>query len=309
MSTRFYKNSGYSLVELLVGIAISSLVVMLAYVMSQQSFSNYVSLKDKFEREEELMNIELTLKNFFSNAINIQYINAPINGQDFSSNVGLISEYNIDDWTASDSNKIDAVSFFLRDAMNSGLDQISTTTLNANLDRRYLSSAIFFQRPTPTTYGVLYLHSSSNSAEVLKPSLADVRIGNVVDFQILNIGKVQFFNKTNELIDNILDGKWMASAVTVKIVVRHYLPNLNNQAKKWCPPQFINDADCVSNVSFKDIEKVFFFNLRNNILERGYTIKQITATGATTTNLPVYRRGADSIYFLKTNFPIGQIQR
>lgn len=301
---------GFSLVELLIGIGISSVIASLAALVIQTSTSNFYNFLNRMQVEEQVNNAAHTLHNYFSMALNLQVGTPPL--ATFSNNAGQIVEsYNLSGWTPTTGNgNVDVIAFFLRENLISGWNYSNPIPDGAN---RFPTTVIYFQKPTVDKFGVLYIKSDSTGASSLTASKADLRLNNIVDFEVIDVFFVPFENYGSYAEDNDLDNgttkKKMVSSVTFKVTVRNYFGTGSGDLK-WCPARFIaSHSACDSKVPFKDTEKAFVVKIRNNTLSRGFLQRTNVADGATGIEPALYERSADTVYFLKPNIPIGQVKR
>ncbi len=177
------------------------------------------------------------------------------------------------------------------------------TAPSSGIDR-FPITGIFFQRPTVDKYGVLYIHTKSdNYTGNLEPDASDIRVPGIVNFEVVDLPGNLFNNFGNYPSDVDLNGQYVVAGALIKIVVRNYFGNKLDDLK-WCPPAFLTDPACQSPTPFKDTEKVFLINLRDNILSRGVS-QRGSDPASTSTFAPEYRRSADTVYFLKPSFPMG----
>jgi prepilin-type N-terminal cleavage/methylation domain-containing protein len=304
---RIRKQAGFSLIELMASVAVGTLVIMMAGTLIQSSYYNFYSLEMKLQIEESVNNAALVLKNYLSMAVNLQEGTPPL--ATFQNNVGLIRRYNLNDWTASSgSGNVDTIAFFLRENLRSGNSALTTSGFD-----RFPTTAIFFQRPTQDRFGVLYIQTAQNYTTPLRAQGEGIRVPGVVDFEIMDLIGNQFVNVGGYAKDNDLNGKFVVGAVLIKVVLRNYFGNkLENLT--WCPQRFIAaNPGCQSSTPYRDSEKIFLVNVRNNILSRGMSQRGINPLEPHLPTVappisPQYRRNVDTVYFLKPSIPIG-VQR
>jgi prepilin-type N-terminal cleavage/methylation domain-containing protein len=297
---------GFSLVELLIGVGLSSAVALFAAMVIHTSAANFTVYSLRAEREEAVHNVAHALHNYFSMALNLRVANAPLSS--FKDNIGqLVAEYNLNSWKATlSSGDIDVIAYFLRENLPSGWDYSKSAPSGA---ARFPVTVIYFQKPTINKYGVLYIKSDSSGASSLQASKSDLRLTHVVDFEVLDVFSTSFQNLGNYPEDTDLNGAQMVSSVTFKVTVRNFF-GINPGDLKWCPSRFIAaNESCKTKVPFKDTEKVFSVKIRNNTLARGFVQKVIAPDNTATVEPAYYQRSADTVYFLKPTIPIGQVKR
>jgi hypothetical protein len=219
---------------------------------------------------------------------------------EFKNNIGKIRRYNLNDWTATTgSGTVDTIAYFLRENLRSGESGLTMTGAD-----RFPVTAVFFQRPTINKYGELYIHTQADYRKSLSPSASDIRIPGIVDFEIVDLVGNDYANDGNYPIDADLQNKTVIGGVLIKIVIRNYfgrtLENLT-----WCPARFMTaNPTCQTSAPFRDTQKMFLVNVRNNILSRGISQRNPNPLDPNTV-VPEYRRSADTIYFLKPKAPTG----
>ncbi len=291
--------SGFSLLEMLSALTGGTLVVLMIGSMLQSSFANFYSLQMKLQTEESLNYAAYVLKNYLSMAVHLQEDKAPPL-LSFNNNLGLIRRYNLNDWTATTgSGAVDTIAFFLRENLRSGETGLTMTGVD-----RYPVTGIFFQRPTTDKYGELYIHTHQTYAGNFGPSAADIRVPSIVDFEVVDLIGNDYANVGNYSVDNDLQNKTVVSAVLIKVVIRNYFGHTLEQLK-WCPERFIAaNPDCQSPTPYRDTQKIFLVNIRNNVLSRGISQRGQNPLSPATI-VPEYRRSADTIYFFKPRIPIG----
>lgn len=291
--------NGFSLLEMLGALTAGTLVVLMVGSMLQSSFYNYYSISMKLQSEEALNHAAYVLKNYFSMAVHLQEETA-VPMTEFKDNVGKIRRYNLNDWTASTgSGAVDTIAYFLRENLRSGETGLSMTG-----PERYPVTGVFFQRPTVNKYGELYITTHPTYAGKFGPTGADIRVPGIVDFEILDLIGNEYTNVGRYSFDNDLEGKNVIGGVLIKVVIRHYFGHTMDQLT-WCPERFIaGNPSCKSPTPYRDTQKIFLVNIRNNILSRGISQRNQNPLNPTTI-VPEYRRSADTIYFLKPRIPIG----
>jgi hypothetical protein len=303
---RIKNQNGFSLTELLVATAAATFIIMVSAITLINAQQNYKSMVEKINSEEEVHNAEFQLRNMLSMAVNVREVPDLADMSSFTNNEGKIRKMNLDDWTASTGpGEIEPIAFFLQENLISAHTDALAADLIANPDKRFLTSGIFLQRPTVDKYGILYLHSQNDTTAEIMPNRGDMRIGHVVDFEVIELATVAFEDRTNDSEDADLIGDAMVTSALLKVVVRNYLPHDGVEKLTWCPARFMaTEPDCATAATYKDYERLFQFQFRNNVLERGFAQKDSSGV-----KLPIYRRNADTIYYLKPNLPIGTISR
>ncbi|UYL10469.1 hypothetical protein B9G69_007750 [Bdellovibrio sp. SKB1291214] len=274
------------------------------------------ALSNRIQSESALNEISFYLKYFSSQGINVEdRIDENLNSTSLTgiaANRGYVrTSYSaLKDFSATASAApIDTVAIFLRDTLSS---QYSTVP---SIGDRFLPTGIYFQRPTAKTFGVLYIDLGRSLAAgnvTTSPSLDDLWYGSIVDFQVAEPAYSNF-EQNKPLEPTLWTTTRRLSAVTFKITVREYLPQENSRRDyTWCPPSAMTLPECATTSPYKDVERIVRVTFRNNIL--GFSSTQMVKT----TDQPVasryqkkqfYSRPYDLIYFLKPNYPVGQLKR
>jgi prepilin-type N-terminal cleavage/methylation domain-containing protein len=308
---------GFSLLELLLAVVLVSVLLYGIGTLMTMASTQSESLTNRIQSEAEINEISFYLKHVLSMGVNVEYIpGADLNntsGSGTYENTGWVrgdydfaSTFN----PATASSSIDTIGFFLRDNLQS--DYTGAAPAPAI---RYLPTGIYFQRPTPRTYGVLYIdlgQPQSGGLVAISPTPDDLWFGSIVDFKATEAESIPF-DVNNPDINQITSVRRRLSSVTFKVTVREYLPKGNDaRAYTWCPPTSMAAAQCQTASSYRDVERVIRIVFRNNVI--GFSTAQMAVTSETPTALrnvrrPLNRRPFDLIYFLKPSYPSGQLKR
>ncbi|WP_413289562.1 type II secretion system protein J [Bdellovibrio sp. HCB337] len=315
-SRELWGQQGFSLVELLLGVALISILLYGIGSLMTMASSQSESLSNRIQSEAEVNEMSFYLKHILSMGVNVEYAgNNNINGLSGTggnSNTGWIRAY---DFTtlfnpATTASSVDTIGFFLRDNLAS--DYVGAPPAVA---ARFFPTGVFFQRPTPRTYGILYFdlgRPQSAGTVAVSPSLDDLWFGSIVDLKVLEPEINRFdvnFPDTNPAAMT----RQRLSSITVKLTVREYLPRDNGPRDfRWCPPTAMTATECRTTTPYKDVERVVRIVFRNNVL--GFSTAQMYVSGETPTALravrrPLYRRPYDLVYFLRASYPSGQLKR
>jgi len=275
------------------------------------------SLTNRIKSESEINEISFYLKHVLSMGINIETLPATnlnnLSGSGIYQNIGWVrGDYNFASTfnPATATSSMDTIGFFLRETLQSNYTGAVPTPA-----ARYLPTGIYFQRPTPRTYGVLYIdlgRSQAAGLATVSPTRDDLWFGSIVDFKAVE-PEVVSFNVDSPDSDQTLVPRRRLSSVTFKVTVREYLPKGNDaRAYTWCPPTSMNLPQCQTTSPYRDIERVIRIVFRNNVI--GFSTAQLQVTTETPTatrriRRPVNRRPFDLIYFLKPSYPPGQLKR
>ena len=115
------------------------------------------------------------------------------------------------------------------------------------MESRIRPSAIFYNRPTPTTSGVIFLIRGTAGVP-MTPTYRQIYIDRVVEFSLDNFTAV----RNNRL-----------SSADVRITIRKYMRNAPRQWR-WCPPANMADPSCATTVPFRDMTRMMKIAFRNN---------------------------------------------
>jgi hypothetical protein len=315
-----FQQSGLTLVEILMGVAISGgILAATGFSYKQMLFAQH-SLYEKLTAEEDVNGAAHILQSYFSMALNLAKLAPPatMNAATFKKNIGLISTYSIKNWVPTmGPGGFDTVAFFVREAMVSGTTAVPVTGI-----QRFPVTTIFFQKPTVNKYGVIYIGSLTNVGAELAPRDADFKVQRVVDFAITEVFTQVFNTQSIYAVDNDLAGQEMVTSINLQITTRNYFGGAGDGHKMtWCPPPFMPsgatpDPQCTADVPYKDTTRFFAFNIRNNVLGRSYYQRGTadntldpTLTPTAQPPAPYHRRTIDGVYFLSPSIPIGTISR
>ncbi|MES3038281.1 MAG: prepilin-type N-terminal cleavage/methylation domain-containing protein [Bdellovibrionota bacterium] len=312
-------NAGFSLVELMVAVAILSVIVLMNMQIVEEISNTQVALMKKIQSEENVMQGVSSIKRNLSMAVNLIHVAGPINGNALLNNRGQIATYNLAAWAPTlGPGAIDVISAFIRENKASdGVTALNALPAETPADRliRFPISAIFFQRPTLDKYGVLYIDVQATPvAGVITPKDSAEKIPYIVDFEIMEVFSTQF-EPVGYAMDADLSGRFMAMSATIRIVQRNYFGTTFNTVYRWCPPAFMGLPACATDTPYKDTEKIFTVGIRNNVLGRSKTRRGLATNvlvppaDVDTPPAPYFSRREDGIYFLKSRIPLGGLSR
>lgn len=303
--------------EILLAVVLVSVLLYGIGTLMNMAATQNESLTNRIQSEAQINEISFYLKHVLSMGVNVEY--SP--GVDLNNRSGSGTRENIG-WVRGDYDfaatfnpataaaNIDTIGFFLRDNLQS--DYTGAPPAPAD---RYLPTAIYFQRPTPRTFGVLYIdlgQSQAGGTVALSPTRDDLWFGSIVDFKAVEAESIPF-DVDNPDADQTTVGRRRLSSVSFKVTVREYLPKGNDaRGYTWCPPTYMTMAQCQTTTPYRDVERVIRVIFRNNII--GLSSAQMQVTSETPTSLrnlrrPMNRRPFDLVYFLKPSYPSGQLKR
>lgn len=233
-------NHGFSLIELVIGVGVA-VFLTLVVAASVISFHKYFFQSIEAVRtEEEILSASVALQNYLSFAVNIDRTGAAIaGGTALGTGRGRIREVLIDSMGGVTTNPTTNMAVFVRE-----------TGLNG--DRSQLTpSAIWYQQPSPTRSGVLYLDNGAN--DPMTPGRDDYFFGRLVEFGFTDF---EYSGPANAL-----------SSLQVTMTFRVFLSGEAGDWN-WCPAVDIDNgfAGCDTGASFRDIRRTFRLSLRNQVL-------------------------------------------
>ena len=289
-------NFGLSLIELLVGVGLSTIATLACFTLINQSYSNYVASSNTTANIIETVGAAATLRQILSSAVNItSNKNLPIVAN-FSKKKGYVREYSLDDWLPSSGDgKIETL-------FTGFVDQIKSSEVPArdevDLANRFLPISVFFQRPTVNKYGVIYMAIGKKDSKSLKASDAQFQMDQIVDLKIADIEVP--FSDTNKV-----------SRFTILITRRNF-KNLTAKSYMWCPPQFISDASvalCKNPDSHFDTSEFINVLLRNNKLRESTSQKQLKPLATSAQYIGIPERFQTGVYFFKPKISWDTLKR
>lgn len=241
---------GVTLVELMIAVFTAGilLVMGMGVLLNISGTSNNFSLNlDNEIQEMQAMN---ALQLMFGQATEVKYRTSSLNSYSSASGVGALRAFDSNDiFTASE--PVATLAVFMRDQQNSR--QTSISTLSSNL----IATGLYFQPPTSTTWGVMYLATGSSTD--LKPNRSQLFYEGLVRMRILNVSTFTPDGVSPNVGDPV-------TSFDVELTFRRFLGDVKPEARLFCPEASI--SSCVGIGAYKDVSRVQKINLRNNILTR-----------------------------------------
>ncbi len=288
---KFHNRAGFSLIELLVGLGVSSLAVLACYDIVNKSSQNYLTIAAASENIVETLQASTALKRKISMAVNLEFTAVITPTVELTK--GQLINFNQANWTPTngDGQIVPVFSGFI-DSLKSNY-----STLPSRFNR-FLPMAVFFQRPTVDKYGVIYITVGDAGTTRLLPRDADFIFRQIVDFKIKNI------DKKNSSINRV-------SKFDFEITRRSFKQTTNRFDYRWCPPQEMARPECESAPAFTDSTEYTTITLRNNVLE--HHSQQQKMYKATNAGKPSYvgipKRLVSGVYFLDSVQPAESMKR
>lgn len=291
-------NKGFTLTETIVGLALASIAAIAIAAL----FFGLVDLQKNFEMqardEQERWDAEKQIRSFLQQAIDLRYVaSSDPNALNFwdgtGSFTGAIRAFDSDtEWGKPPGTHTLAV--FWREETRSTSSSISggPPLPPTNLTSFFQRTAVYFQKPTPKTWGVLYIDPGLSVN--LAPDRSDFLFEGLTRVQIKNI-------KTKPSIG--LDPKDQEPVVSfdLELTFRKYIGVQGQSQLVFCPRALIGtSSQCQTDVPSRDLVRTIRVTLRNNVLGVSPTV-DLPA--------PPYQgqqfgaRVYDQIHFFKTATP------
>jgi hypothetical protein len=218
------------------------IVGTLISTMSRQS----EGIQEAMAFSEDLERLQLFFEKPFRTATNLQNAGAgPIDSAGLSAVDGRGQIRNYDSVPLNSDGGVNLLAIFYRE--NSVLN--GATSLNSN----FTPTAVYFQRPTSSTYGMLYVVSGTpGTAGNLVPSQSGATYGKITHLKI-----------------NLPTDTWPKS-FEIEVALRYPTGGRIGGGTAqdnivWCPQDQIDDGTCtVTPRSFKNIVRTFTVDLKNN---------------------------------------------
>lgn len=212
---------------MIIALGISTFVILIAMTVILSSTSYMSDSREALAAEQEAMEAVVKVTNFLVQGIDIEQRAARAWGTG-----SYLENY---DGTNGFTGTIDTVAGFLREF--------------GRMESRIRPSAIFYNRPSPTSSGVIFLIRGTAGA-AMTPTYRQIYIDRVVEFSLNNFTVV----RNNRL-----------SSADVRITIRKFQRNAPIQWR-WCPPANGADPSCQTTIPFRDITRTMKVSFRNNDL-------------------------------------------
>ena len=222
----------------MIAVAIASIVTLGVASLVSNFQSNVSSIQNVMDFDDEAFRLQYYFTRPLRNAVNLKATTANLNSYSVpvtgaNAYEGLLRT-DFDSTTFANNSHAKAVAVFARDVTKMGA---------ADAKSEFRGTAIYFQNPSLTKFGVLYI-SDADGAGNLAPSRTGQFVTNIVSLKISDV---------------ITDNGFIHS-FTVRVLMR-YPTTGSDAAINWCPVK----SDCGAEGSpTKDIERKFVVNLYNN---------------------------------------------
>ncbi len=257
--------------ELVMGLGIASL-----FIGAQMWF--WAQMSTRKEALEQRLDAELYAERL--TWVFQQYIRYA-NDVEFHGNVNL-NNYSFDFNDPTSTGRIRTYTFNTGVNNNASVDTIAVFAREVGQSRigvpgrsQHVRSGIFFQRPTPTTSGVLYFSDAQPAAADILPSRASTFFPRLVEFRVFN-----------PVSRNVTGGGPRMLSVDMEFVIRKFFLVRGNQPS-WCPWADRALGICgvgnnnLANQSFQDYRKTIRLTFRNNNIASNFTAAFYSVAGFT----------------------------
>ena|GEM_PF-1645012 len=264
------RQKGFTLIELMVGLGVLSVLILLATVLSTWATYRYFSVRDRLLTETIAYQAENIFRGVFGQAVDVAFTGsfsadglpealAGRTGQIYDDGVALTGQ---PERRRFDFDRISAskpwmrVATFYRENSTGITTGLGVKGAGATAKGGSLPTMVFYRSPTVDKSGVIFFDLSSlNNNNALKtPDYGDVFIDRISSFEIVKTRHVNpSFNKT--------------TSIEVNLKFRYHL--FAGGKASWCPMEDISSgaSGCSNGSVSRDIERHFVVTLGNNLLK------------------------------------------
>lgn len=259
-------SKAFSLVELLVATVLNGIVILAMGTVYFQVTQTQQNMLEEKKGLDTALRAGYYLQNLLTQAVGLSW--AGPNNLNMASGTGQLRQYYWDSNLVS-AQDVHTLGIFWREAAGSA----QTRSL-------FRATGLYFQPPTPTTSGVLFIDTGdkldAGGNPLLAPEESDISFDSFVSFRISQ--------------PSVRVGGSLA-AVRIQYVIRTF--RSSNAAMRWCPAANMGIGPCVYDGVFKDHPVTLNILFRNNSL------------GPATNSSVGVERLFDQLYFFATQFPLG----
>lgn len=225
---------GFTLVEMLAGLAIFSIVTVGTFIMVNQSHLRYLNVVSNMNTQEDLYLAALSVGKAFDQAFAVRISATPLESLSFvNGQTGVLREYNFGSITNNPGQRVLIAVF----SQNTG----SVTS------PVYRARALLFQPPTINSPGVLRMPIDATGTGVLNLQ-TELLSSNLVDLQVTDVRTSGNFVRSFQL----------------RMTARYFEADVPAAQRHYCPVADINANRC-PRVRFIDRFKVTTILLSNSI--------------------------------------------
>ncbi|HVK60708.1 MAG TPA: type II secretion system protein [Bdellovibrionales bacterium] len=237
--------SGMTLIELSITLGLVGGLILIVGTLLSTMNRQSEGLQEAMAFSEDLERLQLFFEKPFRTATDLQNRGgADLDGEALTaSGVGQIRSYDSTGLTSDGGANLLAI-FYRENSVLNG-----ATSLNSS----FTPTAVYFQRPTPTTYGMLYVMSGTPGGSAsLVPSQSGVTYGKITHLKITLPSDLRPKSISVEVALRYPTGSRIGGGTNVDNIV-------------WCPQNQINDGTCTAtDRNFKNIVRTFIVDLKNN---------------------------------------------
>lgn len=288
---------GFTLLELVVGLALAGVALLAAATFMTTLYGRYIHIMNRASAVESQLNAAFNLRQVLGLAVNVDMtqpypgkgsieglaVTSPIGP--LTSSGGLVVGASFDHIGDCGASNVSTVGAFLREAGGQG-------TAGSPITSNLVATGIYYMCPTATTSGVIFMDFGANPKNALttvttSPSYGKVYFDRVVQFDIVNASQ----GTSGPL-----------TSVEISITVRSFFGTPQPSQMNWCPSADIANgtAGCTQAIlkspnmaAFTDFAESFQVTLGNQILG-------IDPSNTTTTS---YQRVLGNTHFFPFTMP------
>lgn len=241
-------HSGFSLIEMLVSAGLIGFVVLIAAGVYLHIQKEVEIVKASARLEEDLIRASYTLKLYISQAVDLRFSPAPIAQTASNLSTGVVTQFSDSQNLNVTPDPVEVLAVFYREDQN--------RELQAGLQSAFSRTALFYQKPTARSPGILYLDMGVEP--LLSPTRGDQIFGDIIDLEI-----------SPQLPTGVAPAAGArVSSIEIQIVMRKPLAG-SPLDWRWCNDRMraLLGAACTDgNQAFRDIRKTIRIPLRDNLL-------------------------------------------
>ena len=252
--TASIRESGMTMLELVMAVGLTGIVLIIAAGVYLMSVQQNTYLKQSIDTEVDEMRAVNLMSIVFGQALDLKFQgNVSLNAYSGVSD-GAMREFDSDSSFGTPPT-VQTLAVFWRD------NRISQSGSGA-LASQPTKTAIYFQMPTPTTWGVLYLNMGNSGA--LTPTRSDQIFEGFTRLRILNV------TTANDLSLGQVIGNPVTS-FDVELTYRHFFGEPDPVVgRNFCPGSLVGTLpQCPPITAFRDVVRTIKIAARNNVI--GYS--------------------------------------
>lgn len=284
-----FNQKGFSLSELMIAAAIGVVVAGGAGFAFIETSNIYERMKNQLNTESEMFRMMHILKTTFAQTNSIFYRGSvPCNAQtqrgspsNVAASAGMLCSGNLN---ATIDGSTLMLAYGLREM--GGLQNTVAASRSA-----FQAYGVFYQYPTPTTSGALYIDLEDHQGDwtKLSPVNAPFTFTRLTEFEIRDV-KYLAANSTMAVAAGAVGSGNIIQSAEIRAVMRYYGGG-STTLWKWCPAAMIaGNGPCQNFTRYFDIERVVKVNFSNN---------QLQPATSDTGSFTLSRRNFGNLYFFK----------